>query len=117
MLSEVTILREPGAGELDRRVQIRRRLDLPVGVVDVEQTFPATMPRWAKVVPVSAATYMESAATDSAVTHRVIVRYLDGLTDAHEVVHGDAVYRVKRAAHMNGAKRFTMIEVEELRHG
>lgn len=117
MLSEVTVLREPGAGELDRRVAIRRRLDLPIGAVDVEQTFPATVPRWAKVVPVSAATYRDSAATDTAITHRVIVRYFDGLTDAHEVVHGEAVYRVRRAAHMNGARRFTMIEVEELRHG
>lgn len=36
------------------------------------------------------------------------------MSEAHEVVHGNSIYRVRRVADMNGTRRFTMLEVEEL---
>lgn len=118
MSSEPTrSLVEPGAGELNRRVTIRRRLDLPAADLGLDQTFPETRKRWAKITPAGAATYAGSAQIGDLITHRVIIRYLDGITDAHEVVHGVRVYRVKRVTDMNGGHRFTMLDVEELQHG
>lgn len=105
---------EPRAGELDKRVVIRRRADLPAADMGVESHFIEQRLRWAKIVPVGTAIYTGSVQTDAKITHRVIVRYLGELTTDIEILHGQTVYRVRRCTAMNGAKRFTMIEVEEL---
>ena len=36
------------------------------------------------------------------------------MSDAHEIVHGTTIYRVLRVADMNGTRRYTLLEVEEL---
>ena len=110
-------MREPHAGELDRRVTIRRRVDLPGADMGLDETFPEQLDRWAKIEPVGTAVYAGSVQIDTAVTHRVILRYLPGLTNAHEVVHGTTVYRVQRITDMNGSRRWTVLEVEELGGG
>lgn len=110
-------MKEPTTGELNRRVTIRRRSDLPAPDMSTETVFDAQIQRWAKIEPVGSVVYAGSVQIDAAVTHRVIVRFWDGLTDHHEVVHGDRIYRVKRITDMNGGRRFTALEVEELVHG
>ncbi|WP_458725652.1 phage head closure protein [Pseudomonas mandelii] len=106
--------REPGAGELDKHVTLRRRDDVPADDMGLESVFSDLNPRWAKIEPVGSAIYSGSVQTDSKVTHRVILRYRKGITTAFEVVHGDTQYRVKRGFNMNGKTRFTVLEVEEL---
>jgi head-tail adaptor len=107
-------LDEPMAGELNRRVQIRHRQDLPLADAELAHEFGAGRRRWAKIEPVGAATYAGSVQIDEKVTHRVFLRRIDGITSDHEIVHGDQVYRVRRSMAINGAPRFTMLEVEEL---
>lgn len=108
------IAREPGAGELDRRITIRLRGDLPLDAADLESVFNEPRHRWAKLRAVGTAVYTDSVQTDDKITHRVWVRVLAGVTTSHEVVAGDVVYRVKRSAPWGAGKRFTLIEVEEL---
>ncbi|WP_252716924.1 head-tail adaptor protein [Herbaspirillum sp. B65] len=102
------------AGELNRRVQIRHRQDLPLADAELAHEFGAGRHRWAKIEPVGAATYAGSVQIDEKVTHRIFLRRIDGITSDHEIMHGDQVYRVRRSMAMNGAPRFTMLEVEEL---
>ena len=106
-------IREPGAGELNRRVRVRRRGDLPAADMGPDSVFSERKVRWAKIEPVGTAVYAEGVQTDNKLTHRITLRFLKGVTDAHEVVHGSTIYRVKRSADMNGTHRFTMLEVEE----
>lgn len=105
---------EPGAGELDRRITIRRREDQPAEDSALEQAFTQDRRRWAKIRAVGTAVYTDSVQTDDKITHRIWVRVLDDVTTAHEVVAGSVVYRVKRSAPWGAGKRFTLIEVEEL---
>lgn len=107
----------PRIGELNRRVTLRRRSDAPVGDVDGESLYDESRQRWAKIEPVGAAVYSGSVQIGEAVTHRIWTRYLDGITDAHEVVYRTSVFRVRRVTDANGARRFTVLEVEELTHG
>lgn len=111
------MVREPTTGELNRRITIRRRTDDPTDDLGTGPAFEEERKRWAKIEPVGAGVYAGSVQIDAAVTHRVVFRYLDGLTDHHEVVHGSRVYRVKRVTDMNGGRRFTALEVEETQHG
>ncbi|AKV07915.1 hypothetical protein B723_16430 [Pseudomonas fluorescens NCIMB 11764] len=121
--------REPAAGELNRRLAIRRRTDQPADNMGLDSTFSVLKARWGKIQPVGTAVYSEGVQTDVKITHRIWFRIIKGITDAHEIVHVTRVpgvddvyevvpetplYRVKRSADMNGSRRFTLLEVEEL---
>jgi len=106
--------REPGAGELDRHVTLRRRADLPADDMGLDSLFSDQAPRWAKIEPVGSAVFTGSAQTDDKITHRIFLRYREGITTAYEVVHKQSLYRVKRGFDMNGRGRFVVLEVEEL---
>lgn len=107
----------PRIGELNRYVTLRRRSDSPVADVDCEPVYDNVQRRWAKIEPVGTAIYSGSVQVGAAITHRIWVRYLDGLTDAYEVVFRQSEYRVRRVTDANYARRFTLLEVEELTHG
>jgi len=110
-------MREPHAGELNRRVTIRRRVDLPAADMGLSPSYEGAVMRWAKIEPVGAATYAGSVQIDETITHRITLRHMPGITTAHEVVHGSAVYRVRRITNMNGGYRWTAIEAEQLGEG
>ncbi|MBK3431410.1 phage head closure protein [Pseudomonas fluorescens] len=107
-------MREPSAGELDRRITLRLRSDIPSDDLGLDSLFTDQKKRWAKIQPVGTAVYANGIQTDVKITHRVIFYYLKGMSDSHEVVHGGSIYRVRRVADMNGTRRFTVLEVEEL---
>jgi len=107
-------MREPSAGELTRRITLRLRADIPASDQGLESLFTDQKRRWAKIEPVGTAVYANGVQTDVKITHRVILYYLKGMSESHEVVHGDTIYRVSRVADMNGNSRFTLLEVEEL---
>lgn len=107
-------IREPASGELNRRILVRLRTDLPSGDAGLASAFSGEVRRWAKIEPVGTAVFVGGIQTDLKVTHRITFRTLVGMTEDHEVVHGSKVYRVKRVADLNGAGRFTMLEVELL---
>ncbi|WP_339521817.1 phage head closure protein [Pseudomonas sp. EL_65y_Pfl2_R96] len=107
-------IREPSAGELDRRITLRLRTDIPAPDQGLDSIFLDQKKRWAKIEPVGTAVYTAGIQTDVKITHRVTLYYLKGLSDAHEIVHGSIIYRVRRVADMNGTRRYTLLEVEEL---
>jgi hypothetical protein len=105
---------EPGAGDLNRRVTLRRRSDSPADDGGLASQFSEEKKRWARIEPVGTAIYNGSVQVDAKITHRVTLRYLGVLPIDFEVVHGDVVYRVRRATDLNGSHKFTVLEVEEL---
>lgn len=107
-------LRHPHTGELNRRITLRLRSDVPALDMGLEPVFSEPRKRWAKIEPVGTAIYANGVQTDNKLTHRITLRYHPGITEAHEVVHGETLYRVKRSADLNGAHRFTVLEVEEV---
>ena len=85
----------PDPGELNKRVLIRQRVDMPADNFGVESQYPVTFRTWAKVIQTSATTWQETAQTGDAITHYITIRYRRGITADYEVVCGDSVYRVK----------------------
>ncbi len=114
-LSSVTMLRDLPSQKLDKRVQIRRRTDEPIGLNELESFFSETVYRWARIQPVGSAIYAEGQQTGHYITHRVYMRHVDGISSAHEIVHNDNVYRVLRSSDVDGGKRYTVLEVEQLK--
>lgn len=104
----------PDPGELDKRVLLRKRVDVPAADLSTRPDYPVSFPVWAKVVQTSATTYQETAQTDNAITHYITVRWRRGITSDFEVVQGDLVYRVKRARDLNSKRRYLLLECTEL---
>lgn len=104
----------PDPGDLDKRVRIRQRVDMPADDFGVEPVFPVSFPAWARIVQTSATTYQETAQTDNAITHYITIRWRSGITKDFEVVHDDLVFRVQRARDLNSKRRFLLLECTEL---
>jgi len=114
VMREQGMVREPGASELNRRITIRLRQDAPASDMGLAPIFVDQKERWARIQPVGTAVYSAGVQTDSKITHRITFYFLKGISDAHEVLHGTTLYRVRRVTDMNGDRRFTVLEVEEL---
>lgn len=104
----------PTVGELNRLVTIRRWQDVPNAAFGVDQTFDAGVQVWAKVEPVAGAIYYGTKQTGENVTHRFVIRYRIGITAEHVVEYAGVRYRIQRVSDMNDARRFTVIEAQEL---
>ncbi|MBC6499936.1 phage head closure protein [Citrobacter freundii] len=100
----------PDPGELDQRVVLRERVDVPSDDFGTEPEYPVSFNAWAKVVQTSATTYQETAQTDNAITHYITIRWRRGITTDFEVAKGDEVYRVKRVRDLNSKRRFLLLE-------
>lgn len=104
----------PDPGELDKRVLLRKRVDVPAADLGTRPDYPVSFPVWAKVVQTSATTYQETAQTDNTITHYITVRWRRGITSDFEVVQGEQVYRVRRARDLNSKRRYLLLECTEL---
>lgn len=104
----------PDPGELDKRVLLRKRVDVPAADLGTRPDYPESYPVWAKVVQTSATTYQETAQTDNAITHYITMRWRRGITSDFEVVQGEQVYRVRRARDLNSKRRYMLLECTEL---
>ena len=80
-------MNEPAIGELDTRVTLRHRYDQPnMANADLESSFPVQKQTWAKLEPVGSALYSGSVQADNILTHRITIRYRNGITRDWEVV-------------------------------
>lgn len=113
-------MREPGAGELDKRVQIRTWLDAPDGGVGMAQQYVTQWECWAKLEPISGASYWGSRQVNEQVTDMIIVRQVAGksdpasITGQHVIDYKGQRWACRRVTDINGAGRFTAVEAELL---
>lgn len=109
-----SMMSEPFVGELDRRVTIRQRHDVAVGVAGLLAEYPQKIQRWARIVPVGTAVWAAAVQTDQRVTHRCIVRRVEKVTNDYEVVSRGRVFAVRRCAELRGRTVYTVLDLEEL---
>ncbi|MBX9476477.1 phage head closure protein [Yersinia enterocolitica] len=105
----------PDPGELNRRITIRRRADMPADDFGVEPTYTEIFDVWAKMAQPGAVAYQGSVQTENIVTHYFTIRFRHEITADHEVVYYGQVYRIRRIRDLNSQKRFMLLECEELR--
>lgn len=104
----------PEPGELNRRILVRRRNEVPTEDFGSEPQYTDIRHLWAKVRQVSPTVMHASVQTERAVTHYFTVRYRSGITVDDEVVYSGMLYAIKRARDLNSARRFLLLECEEL---
>lgn len=104
----------PDPGELNQRITIRRRVDVPADDFGVTPAYPEQIRTWAKKTQPGATAYQGSVQVENRVTHYFTIRFRRGITADHEVLHDDISYRVKRVRDLNSKRRFLLLECEEL---
>lgn len=105
----------PDPGELNRRIKLRLREDMPGDDYGSEPVYRVDRGAWAKIDQVGATTLRESVQVDNIVTHNITIRYRREITSDYEVVDDlGIVYRVKRQRDLNNERRFLLLECEEL---
>ncbi|CAL8476408.1 phage head closure protein [Caballeronia sp. S22] len=105
--------------EFDKRVTVRRWLDVPDSGFGIEQTFDDGMRIWAKVEPVSSGIFFGSKQLEQSVTHRFTVRRSSQVTESsvtaeHVVEYRGERYRVKRTIALEGRRDRVAIDAELL---
>lgn len=113
------MLQEPRTGDLNRRLVIKRRQDMPAMGGGVTPSYTTVATVWAKVEPVGGALFFGTKQVGEEVTDRVFIRRTSPLTERtitgeHECECDGQRYRVRRASAVNGGKRFVMLEVENI---
>jgi hypothetical protein len=111
----------PTAGELNRRILIRKRSDLPTMGNALSENYTAGVQAGAKLTPVGNATFFGTQQVGENVTHSFVVRRRpeDGIT-AYDIT-GDYVidcegyrYRVRRCDDLQGDRHTLLIQCELL---
>ena len=113
------MIREPGAGELDRRITLRLWADVPNVAFGLDQTFSAGVALWAKHEPVHSLAIRAGMQTNDAPSDLFWVRRATGtrpedLTADHVIDCAGRRYRVIEAIDANGTRRFTRITTKAL---
>ena len=103
-------------GELNRRITLRQRQDAPSGSFGMTQTFGTPIPLWAKVEVMAGSVSQDGQQIANAATHRFWIRYRTDVDTDYEIVCNAKTYRVRRVTDWEDARRFLVIEAEEL-HG
>ena len=110
----------PEIGSLDRRVRLRVLEHLPNDRMGFSKSTVVKDEVWGKLETAGSGIYFGTKQVSEGVTHRVYVRRYDGRTRPQDVVGiteveiDGVVYRVRRAADVAGARRFTVFDVEEI---
>jgi SPP1 family predicted phage head-tail adaptor len=102
------------AGQLRHRVTISLRLDVPDGFADLESTYSGQKTVWAGLFPVGGATWIGSQQTGTQITHRIVIRYLEGITSDHEITCGSRRFRIRRVSDWEERGSWTLMDCEEL---
>lgn len=114
------MMREPGAGELNRLISLRVQTDVPNAAYGLDQTFSAGTPLWAKHEPVHSLAIRSGMQTGEAPTDFFWVRRATGLTQPEDITAAHVIdwdgqrYRVLEAIDANGERRFTRITAKLL---
>lgn len=109
----------PCSCELNRRILLRKQTDLPAMGGTVTNTYEDMAHAWAKHEPVGNAIFYGTKQVGEDVTDRFVFRRTDTVnertvTSSHVVEYSGLRYRVKRATDIKGARKFVMLEVENL---
>lgn len=109
----------PTSGDLNRRIQIRLRVDVPNAQMGIDETYSAGIARWAKKEPIHSIAIRSGNNTDEKPTDLFWVRWGTDtkpadFTQSHVIEHAGRRYRVLDALDVDDLRRFTRLTAKDL---
>lgn len=109
----------PADGELNRRIHIRLRTDVPNASFGTDEVYSAGIWRWAKKEPIHSIAIRAGMNTDEAPTDLFWVRWATGtkpadFTASHVIDYAGRRYRVLDTIDVDDLHQFTRITAKDL---
>ena len=101
-------------GARRRRFVLELPLESPDGFGGVLRTYAAGPQIWGAIEMLRGDEQVRAARPEQAVTHRVRLRYRDGVTAAHRLTCGTRCFQIRTAADPDGMRRELVCLVEEV---
>lgn len=107
-------MRRASIGGLRRRVVLEQPLDTPDDIGGAVRTWTPVATIWAQIAPVAGVERREGAREESAITHRVLIRWRPDVTGAMRLVEGARVFAIHAALDHDSRRRFMLLQCEEI---
>lgn len=102
-------------GRLRERLVLEAPAESGDGVGGVTRTFADVATLWADVTPLSARDTVMADRALARVTHRIRIRWRSDVTTRHRLRIGARLFHIVALREAEAARRFLLIEAEELR--
>jgi SPP1 family predicted phage head-tail adaptor len=101
-------------GLLRHRLVLEAPVESADGAGGVVRSYGTVATLWAEVTPLSAARAAEAERLGARITHRIGIRFAEGITTQHRFRDHERIFRIASLRDRDGRKRFLTIEAEEL---
>lgn len=101
------------AGRLRHRVSIMTPATSADDWHEASQTFTTLAPAWAEILPLAGQEALEAQKLQSEITHKIRLRFIEGVTPACQVIFGDRTFEVKSALNWGECNKDLMIMAKE----
>ena len=92
------------AGRLNQRVEVQSASESRNAAGDVDQTWSTDNFRWAQIEPLKGRELFEAQQAKSDVTHKIRLRFYDGLTGRNRIKMGSRIFNIVGAP-INSSER------------
>lgn len=99
------------AGELNKRIAIKKELNQNDWVVTAEEDIITTC--WAKITPISGRAYWEAQAQQSQITHEIIIRYRKNIDATMVVEYKGRKFNIDSVINIDEADRYLKLMAKE----
>jgi SPP1 family predicted phage head-tail adaptor len=115
---------DPTIADLRWRVTIAQRRQAPDSTTGIAETFVNLITVWADVQPIGALTFYAGQQTETPITHKIRIRWINFLDNPYVflrdtiptgVIRGPVrteIFRVRRVKELSGRKRWLEVECE-----
>jgi len=101
----------PTVGEMNRQIVLQSMSSTPSGIT-VAETFATVATVWAKHIPVSGITQLDTKSINQAITDRFTIRYRTDIKADNWISYNGNSYRIRTVEDINGARRFLELLTE-----
>ena len=83
------------AGALKHKITIQEKTQTSDGMGGYTETWKELYTVWAAIWPVSGREYIATGRKEGEVTHRIQIRYREGIMPSHRVLYGSRVFDIR----------------------
>lgn len=102
------------AGKLTHKVIIQQRSESKNTIGEDITTYTTYREVWARVVPLTGKEYVAQNETQSSITGKIYIRYLDGVTNDMRVLWGTRNYDIQAVINTEERNRELVLMVDEI---
>jgi SPP1 family predicted phage head-tail adaptor len=106
-------MRRARIGDLDQRLSLERPVDTPDDIGGVDRSWVHVDDLWAQVTPVSGREDFAAEREETALTHRVLVRWRPDVTGAMRLRVGSRILVIHAALDWDTRRRFMLLQCQE----